>query len=121
MAISGLPLIVKVISFRVLFLIRLDAKRTALYADTAQKIRAIALPLSRAARAVRPNERAPLRGAGRRSRPGGEPAAAASTPVGQRSRAAGGIKERDDHVQATDRKPRPRRGQGLTGDYCLNG
>ena len=31
-------------------------------ADTAYKIRAIALPLSRAARAVRPNERAPLRG-----------------------------------------------------------
>ena len=31
-------------------------------ADTAHKIRAIALPLSRAARAVRPNERAPLRG-----------------------------------------------------------
>lgn len=31
-------------------------------ADTAHKISAIALPLSRAARAVRPNERAPLRG-----------------------------------------------------------
>ena len=31
-------------------------------ADTALKIRAIALPPSRAARAVRPNERAPLRG-----------------------------------------------------------
>ena len=31
-------------------------------AHTAQKSRAIALPLSRAARAVRPNERAPLRG-----------------------------------------------------------
>lgn len=46
------------------------------------------LPLSRAARAVRPNERAPLRG--RAESPGGEPDAAASTPVGQRSRAAGG-------------------------------
>lgn len=31
-------------------------------ADTALKSRAIALPLTRAARAVRPNERAPLRG-----------------------------------------------------------
>ena len=99
----------------------MEAKRTALYADTAQKTRAIALPLSRAARAVRPNERAPLEGAGRHSRPGGEHAAAASTPVGRRSRAAGGIKERDDHVQATDRKHRPRRGQGLTGECFLNG
>lgn len=58
------------------------------FADTAQKSRASALPLSRAARAVRPNERAPLRG--RAESPGGEPDAAASTPVGQRSRAAGG-------------------------------
>lgn len=58
------------------------------FADTAQKSRAIALPLSRAARAVRPNERAPLRG--RAESPGGEPDAAASTPVGQRSRAEGG-------------------------------
>lgn len=57
-------------------------------ADTAHKIRASALPLSRAARAVRPNERAPLRG--RAESPGGEPDAAASTPVGQRSRAEGG-------------------------------
>lgn len=58
------------------------------FADTAQKSRASALPLSRAARAVRPNERAPLRG--RAESPGGEPDAAASTPVGQRSRATGG-------------------------------
>ena len=46
------------------------------------------LPLSRAARAVRPNERAPLRG--RAESPGGEPGAAASTPKGLRSRATGG-------------------------------
>ena len=46
------------------------------------------IPLSRAARAVRPNERAPLRG--RAESPGGEPDAAASKPVGRRSRAAGG-------------------------------
>lgn len=46
------------------------------------------LPLSRAARAVRTNERAPLRG--RAESPGGELGAAASTPEGQRSRATSG-------------------------------
>lgn len=46
------------------------------------------LPLSRAARAVRPNERAPLRG--RAESPGGELGAAASKPEGQRSRATSG-------------------------------
>ena len=40
-------------------------------ADTAHKISAIALPLSRAARAVRPNERAPLRGGAAKPTRGG--------------------------------------------------
>lgn len=51
----------------------------------------------------------PPRGAGRLCRPGGEPDAAARTGgfAATRSGAAGGIKERDDHVQATDRKDCP--------------
>ena len=40
-------------------------------ADTAHKSSAIALPLSRAARAVRPNERAPLRGGAAKPTRGG--------------------------------------------------
>lgn len=93
-------------------------------ADTAYKSSAIALPLSRAARAVRPNERAPLRG-GAAKPTRGEPAAAASTPEGQRSRAAGGSMARDKHAQAPARKTRPLEGQRLTGvpgwheNYCL--
>ena len=55
------------------------------------------------------------RKSGRRSRPGGEPAAAASTAVGERSRAAGGTKAREHHDQAPARRDRPRRGQGPPG------
>ena len=62
----------------------------------------------------------PPRGAGRLCRPGGETDAAARTGgfAATRSGAAGGTKEREDHVQATARKDRPQKGRGLTGDDC---
>lgn len=73
-------------------------------ADTAHKIRAIALPLSRAARAVRPNERAP-RGAGRRSRPGGEEGEPRSTAVGERTREPDGSERSEERAIITFKRP----------------
>lgn len=70
----------------------------------------------------------PPRGAGRLCRPGGEPDAAARTGgfAATRSGAAGGTKEREDHVQATARKDRPLRGEdwramtAITSTYVIN-
>lgn len=72
-------------------------------ADTALKSRAIALPLSRAARAVRPNERAPLEGAGRRSRPGGEEGEPRSTAEGERTREPDGS-ERSERSERSEER-----------------
>ena len=89
-------------------------------ADTAHKISAIALPLSRAARAVRPNERAPLRGwAAKPTRGGarrsGEHAHRAAEQGGGRKRAKRGA--RDHHVQAPDRNERTPKGCARDGRF----
>ena len=90
-------------------------------ADTALKSRAIALPLSRAARAVRPNERAPLEGAGRRSRPGGEEGEPRSTAEGERTREPDGSERSEERAIITFKRPTgrraPFRGQRLTGVF----
>ena len=89
-------------------------------ADTAHKIRAIALPLSRAARAVRPNERAPLRGgAAQPTRGGGgrteEHRRRRADERARRKRAKRGA--RDNHVQAPDRKERTPKGCARDGRF----
>lgn len=89
-------------------------------ADTALKSRAIALPLSRAARAVRPNERAPLRGwAAQPTRGGGgrteEHRRRRADERARRKRAKRGA--RDNHVQAPDRNERTPKGCARDGRF----
>lgn len=89
-------------------------------ADTAHKIRAIAQPLSRAARAVRPNERAPLRGgAAQPTRGGGgrteEHRRRRADERARRKRAKRGA--RDNHVQAPDRNERTPKGCARDGRF----
>ena len=81
---------------------------------------ATALPLSRAARAVRPNERAPLRGwAAQPTRGGGgrteEHRRRRADERARRKRAKRGA--RDNHVQAPDRKERTPKGCARDGRF----